>query len=75
MDGALEGEQVQEAEVLAMSQADPNLHPDSFRRIQACLIACEGISTEDLERGIIHEMRQTLRDLVPILQGMRRNCA
>lgn len=66
----------QEVDQLTLAaQADPELNADSFRRIQACLIACEGISTEDLEGGIIGEMRQTLRDLVPLLQGMRRNCA
>ncbi len=54
---------------------DDGLNDESLRRVQACLIACEGISTEDLEGGIIQEMRQTLRDVIPLLQGLRRNCA
>jgi len=57
------------------SQADWGLNDESLRRVQACLIACEGITTEDLESGIIQEMRQTLKDVVPLLQSLRRNCA
>ncbi|MCA9092324.1 MAG: hypothetical protein KDA68_02460 [Planctomycetaceae bacterium] len=55
--------------------ADEGLNDESIRRVQACLIACEGITTEDLERGIIQEMRQTLKDVIPLLQNLRRNCA
>jgi hypothetical protein len=38
------------------------------RRIQACVNACEGLSTEELERGIIADMRRVLTDVVPLLQ-------
>lgn len=38
------------------------------RRIQACVAACEGISTEELEQGIVEEMRATLKSVVPLLQ-------
>lgn len=54
---------------------DEGLNDESLRRVEACLVACEGISTEDLERGIIQEMRQTLKDVIPLLQNLRRNCA
>lgn len=57
------------------SPIDDGLNDESLRRVQACLIACEGISTDDLEAGIIQEMRQTLRDVIPLLQNLRRNCA
>ena len=38
------------------------------RRIHACVNACEGISTEELEKGIIQDMRRLLSQLVPVLQ-------
>ncbi len=38
------------------------------RRIHACVNACEGISTEELEKGIIQDMRRVLSQLVPVLQ-------
>ena len=37
------------------------------RRIRACVNACEGIPTEDLERGIIQDMRRVLEMAVPLL--------
>ena len=41
------------------------------RRIHACVAACEGISTAELERGIIQDMRRVLQDVVPILEQLR----
>lgn len=41
------------------------------RRIHACVAACEGISTAELERGIIQDMRRTLQSVVPILEQLR----
>lgn len=38
------------------------------RRIHACVSACEGISTEELERGIVQDMRQVIGQVVPLLQ-------
>ena len=64
-----------EAAPLQSAPLDDGLNEESLRRVQACLIACEGITTEDLEAGIIQEMRQTLQNVVPLLQGLRRNCA
>ncbi len=38
------------------------------RRIHACVNACDGISTEELERGIIGDMRRVIQQVVPVLQ-------
>jgi hypothetical protein len=38
----------------------PLFSPAMMRRIQACVAACEGFSTEQLEAGIIQEMQRTL---------------
>ena len=38
------------------------------RRIQACVAACEGISTEELERGVIVDMRRVIAQVVPLLR-------
>ena len=37
------------------------------RRIRACVNACEGIPTEDLEQGIIQDMRRVLEMAMPLL--------
>lgn len=37
------------------------------RRIHACVSACEGISTEELEQGIVQDMRQVIAQVAPIL--------
>lgn len=39
------------------------------RRIHACVIACEGISTEELEQGLVGEMRRVLSQVVPLLNS------
>lgn len=41
---------------------------DLVRRIQACVAACEGISTEELERGVVADMRRVLADVLPLLR-------
>ncbi|MFQ5731932.1 MAG: hypothetical protein ACE5KM_08250 [Planctomycetaceae bacterium] len=41
---------------------------DIVRRIHACVNACDGISTEELEGGIIADMRSVLAQVVPVLQ-------
>jgi hypothetical protein len=38
------------------------------RRIHACVNACEGISTDELEKGILQDMRRVLAQLVPVPQ-------
>lgn len=39
------------------------------RRIQACVHACEGISTDELERGIVADMRRVLENVAPLLKA------
>ncbi len=36
------------------------------RRIHACVNACEGIATEELEKGIIQDMQRVLASVVPL---------
>lgn len=38
------------------------------RRIHACVSACEGISTDELERGIVADMRRVIAEVAPVLQ-------
>lgn len=39
------------------------------RRIHACVNACEGISTEELENGIVDDMRRVIGEVLPVLQS------
>jgi uncharacterized protein YfbU (UPF0304 family) len=41
---------------------------EQARRIKACLSACEGIATEELERGLIADMARVLAQVVPMLE-------
>jgi glutamate racemase len=41
---------------------------EKLRRLQACVTACEGISTAELEDGLIQRMRQALIQVVPLLE-------
>ena len=43
------------------------------RRVKACINACEGISTEELERGIIHDMCRVLNQVAPLLETKIRD--
>ena len=54
-DGAIHGEET----------AD---NQEIVRRIHACVTACEGLSTEELERGILQDMQRVLAEVVPVLQ-------
>jgi hypothetical protein len=45
------------------------------RRIHACVNACEGISTEELEKDIIADMRRVLAQVVPVLELHNRKSA
>jgi hypothetical protein len=38
-----------------------------LRRIQACVDACDGISTQELEEGVVQDMQRVLRDVAPII--------
>jgi hypothetical protein len=41
------------------------------RRIHACVNACAGITTEELENGIIDDLRRMVNNIVPLLQDKR----
>lgn len=47
---------------------DTPANRELVRRIEACVRACDGISTEELERGIVADMRRVLAEVVPVLQ-------
>lgn len=53
-------------------EGEPFFDEQALRRIQACLTACEGFSTEDLEGGIIDRMRKALIDVVPLIENLKR---
>jgi len=38
------------------------------RRIQACVNACDGITTEELEAGIVADMRAVIAQVAPLLE-------
>jgi hypothetical protein len=40
---------------------------EAVRRIHACVNACEGLSTAELESGIVQDMQRVLADVVPLL--------
>jgi hypothetical protein len=46
---------------------------DIARRIHACVNACDGISTEELESGVVREMRNMIAELVPVLQAQQQS--
>ena len=54
-DGSIHGEDTPENRELA-------------RRIHACVNACEGIPTEELEAGIVQEMCRAVARIVPLLR-------
>lgn len=60
--------------------ADGELHgvdtPENremVRRIRACVNACEGISTADLESNVVAQMVQIIQDVQPLLAGIDRD--
>ena len=40
---------------------------EMVRRIHACVNACDGISTEELEQGIVQDMQRVIAEVAPIL--------
>ena len=44
-------------------------HRELAHRIQACVAACAGISTAELEQGVVAEMRRVLAQVVPLLES------
>jgi len=45
---------------------------EMLRRIQACVDACEGISTQELEEGVVQDMQRVLREVAPIIAEWSR---
>ncbi len=50
-----------------LGENTPENH-ELVRRIHACLNACEGISTEELEQGIIKDMCRVMGQVIPVLK-------
>ena len=61
-DGSLHGE-------------DTSENREFVRRIHACVNACEGISTEELEKGIVQDMRRVLGQVAPLLAERNQQAA
>ena len=53
-------------------QPTPEQDAQMLRRIQACVDACEGISTEELEQGVVQDMQRVLREVAPIIAEWSR---
>lgn len=45
---------------------------DLARRIRACINACDGLTTSDLEQGLIRDLCQVIHSLGPLLESQRR---
>lgn len=43
------------------------------RRIKACINACQGLTTEDLENGLIEDLCRTIRQVAPLLEAQKRS--
>ncbi|MBW3542761.1 MAG: hypothetical protein KY476_21070 [Planctomycetes bacterium] len=50
---------------------DTGHNREVVRRIHACVNACASLTTEELERGIVEDMRRVIADVVPLLQSRR----
>lgn len=61
-----------EGEILGLDTPESR---ELARRITACINACEGISTEELERGIVHDMCRVLQQVAPILDDRIRSAS
>ncbi len=54
---------------------DTEENRELVRRVHACVNACQGISTEELEQGIIADMRRVLAEVIPVLEFHNRKSA
>ncbi len=43
------------------------------RRIRACINACNGLNTEDLEKGLIQDLCRTVMQVGPLLEAQKQN--
>jgi len=48
---------------------------DLARRIRACINACNGLTTEDLENGLIQDLCRTVMQVGPLLEAQRTSAA
>jgi len=55
--------------------SDTPISRELSRRIKACINACEGLSTEELEAGLIQDMARVLNQVVPLLESKVRPAA
>jgi len=55
--------------------ADTPANRDLARRVQACINACAGFTTEDLERGIVDDMRRVIEQLAPLAAARAERAA
>ena len=46
---------------------DTPTNRELVRRIEACVNACDGLSTADLEDGIVRQMLKVVTELTPLL--------
>lgn len=51
--------------------ADTPENRDLARRLKACVNACAGFTTEELESGIIEDMRRVIANVAPLLRDRR----
>ncbi len=42
------------------------------RRIRACINACQGLTTEDLENGLIQDLCRTVMQVAPLLEAQKQ---
>ncbi len=54
-----------------LQAADTPENRTILRRLEACLNACDGLSTDELEGGIVQDMRRVIADVVPVLEEKR----
>lgn len=54
---------------------DTPISRELARRIKACINACDGLSTEELEAGLIQDMARVINQVVPLLEAKVRPAA
>jgi hypothetical protein len=51
---------------------DTSENREIVRRIHACVSACEGLTTQELENGIVRDMRRVIGQVVPLLEEKKQ---
>jgi len=52
---------------------DTTENREIVRRIHACVNACEGISTDELEQGIIQDLCRVMSQVAPLLENQNQD--